>query len=68
MDAALEVPAADEGISLEALVAAAGNSNADIDVLGEGLSVGQGKWPLDKCATSPLVSSGACVCFVLPDK
>ena len=53
MDSALEVPATDEGMSLEALVAAAGNANADIDVLGEGLSVGQGKWPLDKCATVP---------------
>ncbi|BDA47704.1 Nuclear pore complex protein NUP107 [Coccomyxa sp. Obi] len=48
VDAALEVPAADEGISLEALISTAGNASADIDVLGEGVSVGHGKWPLDK--------------------
>lgn len=51
VDAALEVPAADEGISLEALISTAGNVSADINVLGEGVSVGHGKWPLDKCAS-----------------
>ncbi len=53
VDAALEVPAADEGISLEALISTAGNTSADIAVLGEGVSVGHGKWPLDKCASCP---------------
>lgn len=50
MDRQLTVPAVDDGISLEVLLAAAGAdvSGAGAEVIGEGLSVGQGQWPLDK--------------------
>lgn len=48
VDRELQAPPADNGISLEALVAAAAGSGADAGVLGEGLSVSRGHWPLDK--------------------
>ena len=48
VDERLQAPPADDGISLESLVAASGGSGADAAVLGEGLSVSQGHWPLEK--------------------
>lgn len=52
VDTELAVPPSDEGLLLETLAAAAGNGSAAISVIGEGLSVGQGKWPLDRCVGS----------------
>jgi len=57
VDAELAVPPSDEGLLLETLVAAAGSDSAAISIIGEGLSVGQGKWPLDRCVGSIKPSS-----------
>jgi hypothetical protein len=48
VDRELQAPPADDGLCLEALVAAAAGSGANTGVLSEGLSVSQGHWPLDK--------------------
>jgi hypothetical protein len=48
VDKKLMVPAADDGISLETLLTSAGGCGVSSDVISEGLSVGQGQWPLDR--------------------
>ena len=66
MDAQLQQAAPDAAASLDPLQASLQGDSAQSEVLREGLAVGQGKWPPDRCDNNNLLDLFTCI-WLLPE-